>query len=262
MNHLLDHFTTTLRSISDERRPCRCTALSVLVSCALGLVGIEVSAAIGGKLAINVQQSDDETRRELLAHTPLGTSADDIIDFVLTRLYYEGLYDSGVGLEDEPRIAVRIGHRYDNPPFGHSAVEAYWKFDKDLRLRGIEIKSVPQEGAYSQKQDPDARPKVKIDLRKPDEIIRQQILKETPLKSDGAFVEGFIGRHLYFQGGPANAVLLVGKPGTAVILGRYVDERSSKQMSVIVVWQYDQNGRLCEVEVSRTANLAPVLNGG
>lgn len=247
MNHLVDHLTTTPKSIPDERRRCRYTALNVIASCALWLAGIGLIAATGGKLAINVQQSDDQTRRQLLTHTPLGTSADHVIDFVLTRLYYEGLYDSGVGLELEPRIAVRIGHRYDNPPFGHSAVEAYWKFNKDLRLRDIEIKRVPQEGGYSHSQDPDPRPKVKVDLRQSNKNIRQQILKETPLKSDGVFVEGFIGRHLYFQGGPANAVLLVGKRGNAVILGRYFDERGSKEMSVIVVWQYDENDRLREV---------------
>src|SRR5438045_2048939 len=83
------------------------------------------------KVRINVSRPNSFVRNELLKRTPLGTSADTVIDFVLAELYYEGLYSSTVGIIPEPALAARVGHRYDNPPWGHSALEAYWMFDNE-----------------------------------------------------------------------------------------------------------------------------------
>jgi len=211
------------------------------------------SDSIREKITINVHQSDHAIRNELLKYTPLGSSADSVIDFVLSRIYFEGLYSSTVGIIAEPALGGELGHRYDNPPWGHSAVDASWMFDKNLKLRDIEIQSVPQEGLYSHSQDPDLRPKVKINLHQSDEAIRREILKETPVGSDRVLVEVFIGSHLYFQGGSLNGALLGGKAGSnGIILGHYYDERVSKERSIWVFWNFDANDRLQNIEVQRT----------
>ena len=226
----------------------------------ISTVSVYAGGPITKKIRIDVRQSDSAIRGELLRYTPLGSSADSVMDLLLSKFYFEGLYSSTVGIIPKPALGGRLGHRYDNPPWGHSAVEANWIFDKNLRLRDIEIKSVPQEGLYSHSQDPDLRPKVKINLSGPDETIRREILRETPLGSDRALVEGFIGTHLYFQGALMNGALLAGKAGsTVVILGHYHDDHVSKEISVRVFWEVDKNDRLKDVHVQRVNSLAPVL---
>jgi len=242
-----------------RNRCCLSQLLYSLLVSALITTGC-ASDANTKKIRIDVRQSDDVVRRQLLHYTPLGSSADTVIDFVLSQLYYEGVYGSGIGITPEPDLGVRLGHRYDNPPFGHRAVEAHWKFDNSLRLRDIEIRPVLQEGGYSHTQDSDPRPKIKVNLRQSDEMIKKQMLEHTPPSSDRAFVENFIGTRLYFEGGPVNGRLLTNRPGTAVILGHYFDDRMSKEIAVRLVWEFDKKDQLRGVEVRRVDSLRPVLS--
>ena len=232
---------------------------SLFLFLGLAFASDELTAGSSDKITINVQQPNDQIRAQVLRYTPVGSIADDVIDFIQSRLYYEGVYGSDVGVAENPGVSVTLGHRNDNPPWGHSAVAVAWIFKDDLKLQDIQIRAVPQEGSYSHSQDPDLRPKIKINLHEPDNVIKQQILKYTPVGTDRGTVSGLIGTHLYFQGGLTNGQLLGGKSGsTGVILGHYFDDSISKEMSVRVRWEFDDD-RVKDVAVWRTDSLRPVL---
>ena len=76
------------------------------------------SYAVGdtAKIRVDLRRSDSAVRIELLNHTPRGSSADSVIDFIHRRLVYEGIFSSGIGIDTEPRITVRLGYRKQVTP--------------------------------------------------------------------------------------------------------------------------------------------------
>lgn len=194
-----------------------------------------------------MHQTDDAIRLELLSLTPLGVDADKVLDFVHTRLYYEGGFASGIGLVRKPGISVLIGHERGGP-IGHYAVEALWKFNDRRKLEGIEIRRFIQEGPYSHADDPPVTPKVKIALNQSDEAISQELLKYTPVGSSLADVGRFIMTRLYCESGEANGLPLTGHPGVGVVLGEYVDAKDSLRKVVRVNWRFPEGQMRPELE--------------
>ena len=70
-------------------------------------------------------------RKQILEYTPIGTPAEEVAEFILSRLYYEGSYVSGIGVTLRPSVTVTLGSRPGNS-VGHSAVKAEW-IGSDLR---------------------------------------------------------------------------------------------------------------------------------
>ena len=99
------------------------------------------------KIKINVRQSDAAIRQQLLRLTPAGTSAEQVFQFLQSRLHRER--GSLVGAPGQPyrsTMRVALGH-YHNPrtiseylfPFP-TIVGATWKFDKRDRLRDVQVR--------------------------------------------------------------------------------------------------------------------------
>jgi hypothetical protein len=221
-------------------------------------VSNQISTA-GEKDKIDVRQSDDAIRRELFRYTPLGSQADDVIEFVLSRLYYEGGYTSGVGVIPEPGISVELGHCCESISyFSHTSIQAEWIFDRKLKLRKIEVRRLPQEGGYDPGKNPGTQPKVRLDLHQSDKTLRQQLLKYVPIGSSLTDVFSFIQGRLYFQGGPESGMALTHKRGTGVILGHYFDKDARVQKSVRVNWVRNGQDKVRDVEILRVNSVAPL----
>lgn len=200
---------------------------------------------------IDIHQSDEAIRQELLGYTPLGSDATAVLEFVYLHLSVEGR-GSGVGLMARPDISAILGHspRY---VFMYNNVEAIWRFDERRKLRSLEIQRYGTKGAPSSRND--FLSPVQIDLQQSNEVIRRILLRHTPLGSDLASISRFIQTRLYAQSSEADGVALTGKPGLAVILGEYVDPKSGSRQRVRANWTRDSNQRLKDIEVSRVSSL-------
>jgi hypothetical protein len=100
---------------------------------------------IAEKVKIDVRQSDNAIRQELLRHTPLNTHAASVLKFVHSQLYHEGGVASGVGIMPEPGIIVTLGHV--RGVVAHRSTSAEWIFDKRQKLKDIEIRRFMEEGS-------------------------------------------------------------------------------------------------------------------
>lgn len=97
------------------------------------------------KIKINVRQSDEAIRQQLLQFTPLGASADDVHKFLRFGLYADSSVPDALGGRFGPLIIVDLGHYYDLRtlwayyfPFP-TVVQAFWDFDEHDKLRDIRI---------------------------------------------------------------------------------------------------------------------------
>jgi hypothetical protein len=97
------------------------------------------------KIKINVRQSDEAIRNQLLGLTPLGTSAEDVHKFLRFGLYADSSVPDALGGRFGPLIIVDLGHYYDLRtlwayffPFP-TVVQAFWDFDEHEKLRDIRI---------------------------------------------------------------------------------------------------------------------------
>ncbi len=213
------------------------------------------ASSASDKIRIDIHQSDEAIRKELLNYTPQGSHADDVIEFVLYRLDYKGTYNSGVGIMPKPALEVMLGHSFGI--IAHEATNAKWIFDKHLKLERVAIRRYVTKAGGTNSHP---RPRVRISLRQPDENIRQQLLNYTPVGSDLAAVQNFIGDRLYFQGGPSGyGEALTGKPGIGVILGHYLDGDAGVQKSVRVNWVRNGQNKLRDIEVRRVDSVAPLF---
>lgn len=99
------------------------------------------------KIKINVRQSDEAIRNQLLSLTPLGTPAEQVFHFLQFRLERDP--NSHIaGAPGEPfqsAMSVALGHYYDLRilwayffPFP-IVVQAFWDFDEHDKLRDIRI---------------------------------------------------------------------------------------------------------------------------
>jgi hypothetical protein len=200
------------------------------------------------KLKIDVRSSPSSIRNDILKYAPIGSSADDVAEFILSRLYYEGGYSSGIGTMPRPGIAVTLGHR--SGLSSHISIQAQWRFDDKLKLQDVQIEEMPEEGAFDPRQIPDNSPKIYIDLTQRDEAIRDQILKYTPTGSSLTTVRAFLGR-LHYLGGPVSGVALTGKRGIGVVLGHLIDSSTGRDRMVQVNWVQDERDNLVEIQIRR-----------
>jgi len=104
--------------------------------------------AAAEKIKINVRQSDAAIRQQLLQLTPPGTSAEQVFQFLQSRL----VRDRGSRIAGAPgqpfrsTMSVALGHYYDPRtisevflPF-QTIVQAIWNFDERNRLRDIQVR--------------------------------------------------------------------------------------------------------------------------
>lgn len=227
-----------------------CCILSVLLMAPL-LHDCRGDRSDTARVRIDIHQSDEAIRQELLGYTPLGSDAAAVLEFVYLHLSVEGR-GSGVGLMARPTITAILGHspRY---VFMSNNVEAIWRFDERRKLRSLEIQRYGTKGSPSSRND--FLSPVQIDLQQSNEEIRRILLGYTPLGSDLASIVRFIMLRLYAQSSEASGVALTGKPGLAVILGEYIDPKSGSPRRVLVNWTRDSNQRLKDIEVSRVSSL-------
>jgi len=231
-------------------------AVSIALVPLIVLVGACNKASCAScSVKINVHQADDSIRKDLFSYTPLGSKADDVLEFVLSHLHHEGLCISGVGIMPKPAIEVQLGHSFGF--ISHEATTAEWTFDEHLKLEGIKIrKFVKMAGG----EDCDSRPRVRIALPQSDDEIRRELLKYVPLGSNMGVADNFIGMRLFFQGGPSGyGEALTGKPGVGAILGHYIDKESGVQKTVRVNFVHDKQSRIRDVEVRRVDGVAPLF---
>lgn len=92
-------------------------------------------------ITIDIRQSEDSIRKDLLNYIPPGSHADDVIQFVLSRLHHDGLWISGVGIMPRPSIEVQLGHSFG--VITHEVITAEWAFDERLNLTGLKISGTP-----------------------------------------------------------------------------------------------------------------------
>jgi hypothetical protein len=201
-----------------------------------------------GKVKIDVRGRTDAIRNDILKYTPIGTGADDVTEFILSRLYSEGGYSSGIGTMPRPGIAVTLGHR--SGLFSHISIQAQWKFDDRLKLQDVQIEEMPQEGGFDPHAIPGSAPKIRIDLLQSDETIRQQLLTYTPTGSPLKTVFAFLGR-LHYLGGPVSGVALTGKRGIGVVLGHAIESTTGRDRMVQVNWVQDERDSLVEIQIRR-----------
>jgi hypothetical protein len=202
-----------------------------------------------GKVKIDVHQSDESVRAELLDYTPIRSDADRVLEFVHLRLYHEGGFASGVGIMPRPGISVDLGHI--DGIFAHQSVVAEWRFDDLRKLQTVVVKRFYLEGSYDARSDPPSGPKVKIDLHQTDEAIRAELLGETPLGTADNDVLKFIQTRLYCQSAIASGQAVMGKPGIGMILGEYRDPRTSRHVSVRANWSFNERRQLKDIEIKR-----------
>lgn len=222
----------------------RFIALLILIISALNGRSAEL-----GKVKIDVQQSDDAIRHELLSYTPIGIDADKVLEFVHLRLFHEGGFASGVGIMPKPGISVALGHI--DGFFAHRSIVVDWTFDENRKLQSIKITRFYQEGSYNPQSDPPSGDKVRIDLHQSDEAIRAALLSQTPLGTTDNIVLKFIQTRLYCQSAIASGQAVIGKPGIGVILGHYRDPHALRQTSVRVNWSFNEQRELLNIEIKR-----------
>ena len=115
-----------------------CTLLTILVCAFAG----NLSSA--DKVRVNVRQSDDAIRRQLLELTPPGTAIQKVHEFLQSRLHRDSRI---VGGPEEPHpfrggLDTELGHYLEpqNLFMFPTVVQAFLDFDKDNKLRDIRVR--------------------------------------------------------------------------------------------------------------------------
>ena len=199
-------------------------------------------------MKIDVRASADAIRDDILKYTPIGSGADDVAEFILSRLYYEGSYSSGIGIMPRPAVSVALGHRSGSSRLSHTSVQSLWTFNERLKLQDVQVEEMPQEGSFDLRKVPANSPKIRIDLSQSDEAIRRQLLVYMPRGSRLRTIFAFLNR-LRYLGGPASGEALTGKPGIGVVLGHQIDKESGRDRQVQVNWVLDERDNLVEIQI-------------
>lgn len=127
---------------SRKRTACLPVLLAMLLSVLVGHV------AAADKIKINVRQSDETIRQQLLQLTPPGTSAEAVFQFLQVRLQRDrGSRIAGApGQPFRSTMSVALGHYYDPRTMSEvflpfpTIVQAIWNFDERDRLRDIQVR--------------------------------------------------------------------------------------------------------------------------
>jgi hypothetical protein len=109
------------------------------------LVFAAVSVLGADTIVVNVRQSDDIIRAQLLRQTPLGTPATEVYQFLHHRLRHaENTHVAGApGQPYRSTMSVDLGHYVTLASlytFGPVVVQATWRFDEHDKLRHIEVR--------------------------------------------------------------------------------------------------------------------------
>jgi short subunit dehydrogenase-like uncharacterized protein len=96
-------------------------------------------------IVVNVRQSDDTIRAQLLRQTPLGTPATEVYQFLQHRLRHaENTHVTGApGQPYRSTMSVDLGYYATLASlytFGPVVVQATWRFDEHDKLRDIEVR--------------------------------------------------------------------------------------------------------------------------
>jgi hypothetical protein len=97
-------------------------------------------------VTINVRQSDDAIRHQLLQLTPLGTTARQVFQFLQIRLHHDrdSHITGGPGQSFRSTMSVDLGDYVSFTPQSYfifpTVVQAFWYFDKDDKLRDIQVR--------------------------------------------------------------------------------------------------------------------------
>ena len=107
---------------------------AILLSIPITLHGTEA-------VTINVRQSDEAIRQQLLSLTPVGTPIKEVYQFLQSRVHRDSRV---IGGPEEPRpfstgLATELGHYHDLRTFPYpTVVKAFWEFENH-RLRNIRV---------------------------------------------------------------------------------------------------------------------------
>jgi hypothetical protein len=93
------------------------------------------------KIRIDLLQSDEAIRQQLLGYTPVGSQLTAIFAF-LGRLHYLGGPASGTALTGKPGIGVVLGHQIDKDSGRDTQVQVSWVLDRRDDLVEIQIRRV------------------------------------------------------------------------------------------------------------------------
>jgi len=103
-----------------------------------------VFAAVSVLGVVNVRQSDDSIREQLLRHTPPGTPAPDVFEFLQHGLRHApGTHVAGAPHAISSFMVVDLGHYMTLASLytlGPMVVQATWRFDEHDKLRDIEVR--------------------------------------------------------------------------------------------------------------------------
>jgi hypothetical protein len=96
-------------------------------------------------IVVNVHQSDERIKAQLLRETPLGTTATEVYQFLQHRLRHApGTQVAGApGQPYRSNMMVELGHYITRESFstlGPMLVQAAWRFDERDKLRDIEVR--------------------------------------------------------------------------------------------------------------------------
>lgn len=94
-------------------------------------------------MRINVRQSDDQIREQLLTYTPLGSNIGTVENFIRMRLFFLGGPSAyGEALTGKPGVGVILGHYLDKETGTQKTVRVNWVRDGQNRVRDIEVRRV------------------------------------------------------------------------------------------------------------------------
>lgn len=109
---------------------------------------IAANLSASDKITINIHQSDDVIKRQLLQLTPIGTSAKEVFQFLQSRLHHDR--DSHIsGAPGQPfrsTMSIYLGHYFELRGLSEglfmfpTVVQATWRFDENDKLRDIRVR--------------------------------------------------------------------------------------------------------------------------
>ena len=90
-------------------------------------------------IRIDVRQSDEAIKQQLLRITPIGTSVLDVLAVFQKRLCHDA--NSTIPVKPSPALSIDLGH-YSNPSnyFFPTVVQAIWRFDSHAKLDRIQVR--------------------------------------------------------------------------------------------------------------------------
>src|SRR5207245_8309647 len=119
-----------------------------VVVIALLLCTLARNLSASDKVTINVRQSDDAIRHQLLGLTPPGTPIEEVFQFLQSRLPRDR--DSHVtawpGQRPRSFMSIDLGHYSELRGLSEglfmfpTVVQVFWDFDKDNKLRDIRVR--------------------------------------------------------------------------------------------------------------------------